>query len=33
MQSSGHDADDTLYDFRSSADYDPAPEIGRIKAR
>ena len=31
-QWSGHDADDTLYDFRSSADYDPAPEIGRIKA-
>ena len=23
---------DTLYDLRSSADYDPAPEIGRIKA-
>ena len=22
----------TLYDLRSSADYDPAPEIGRIKA-
>jgi homoserine O-acetyltransferase/O-succinyltransferase len=31
-QWSGHDADDTLYDLRSSADYDPAPEIGRIKA-
>jgi homoserine O-acetyltransferase len=31
-QWSGHDADDTLYDFRSSADYDPAPEIGQIKA-
>ena len=31
-QWSDHDADDTLYDFRSSADYDPVPEIGRIKA-
>jgi homoserine O-acetyltransferase len=28
----GRDAADTLYDVKSSADYDPAPEIGRIKA-
>jgi homoserine O-acetyltransferase len=28
----GHDANDVLYDFKSSADYDPAPELGRIRA-
>ncbi len=28
----GRDANDTLYDYRSSADYDPAPEVGRIRA-
>ncbi len=28
----GRDANDTLYDVRSSADYDPAPDIGRVKA-
>jgi homoserine O-acetyltransferase/O-succinyltransferase len=28
----GRDANDTLYDIRSSADYDPAPDTGRIKA-
>lgn len=28
----GRDADDALYDYESSADYDPAPGIGRIKA-
>jgi homoserine O-acetyltransferase len=28
----GRDANDTLYDVKSSADYDPAPDIGRIKA-
>ena len=28
----GRDANDYLYDFESSADYDPAAEVGRIKA-
>jgi homoserine O-acetyltransferase len=28
----GRDANDYLYDFESSADYDPAADIGRIKA-
>lgn len=28
----GRDANDTLYDYRSSADYDPAPDLGRIRA-
>jgi homoserine O-acetyltransferase/O-succinyltransferase len=28
----GRDANDTLYDVKSSADYDPASDIGRIKA-
>ena len=28
----GRDPNDTLYDIRSSADYDPTSEIGRIKA-
>jgi homoserine O-acetyltransferase len=28
----GRDANNTLYDVESSADYDPAPDVGRIKA-
>lgn len=28
----GRDAGDALYDYESSADYDPAPGLGRIKA-
>ena len=29
----GRDANDYLYDFESSSDYDPAPDVGKIKAR
>ncbi len=28
----GRDANNTIYDYRSSADYNPAPLVGRIKA-
>jgi homoserine O-acetyltransferase len=29
----GRDANDYLYDFESSSDYDPAPDVDKIKAR